>query len=415
MHSDQYCAETKDKKSDCSMRKKLWQLDSRFHCSLIGTCLSVRELRKLCRKIGISVQATLSDYELHRSFVEIGGQQTYSSRRLQKYLDQKYRAAIRHFAGAQDDTALERFWVAAVESGDIAPAYWALVTHPRVSSVLEDRAYGEVHMMSHLAGGTIRIDVRELVRLQHLTRRLRGKLAATESRAQAQIEEKDNRIRQLNDRSMQAQDAVRGLEAAREQLAALENDPFLRRQSKEIEEIGAKLKAEQARAEGAEFDAQAWKKRAVESGDRHLQLQAQLEELRAERDALEATLAKLVAPDRNASNERSTQEGFLNSINLLGRCILYVGGRSRQCAHFRALVERQNGQFLHHEGGLHGGRLQLGAMLPKADVVLCPLDCVSHDAANRIKQFCKRYGKKLVLLPRSSLAAFTRGLTELAA
>jgi hypothetical protein len=47
--------------------------------------------------------------------------------------------------------------------------------------------------------------------------------------------------------------------------------------------------------------------------------------------------------------------------------------------------------------------------------VLCPLDCVSHDAANRVKQFCKRHGKQLVLLPTASLAAFTRVLNELAA
>jgi len=49
------------------------------------------------------------------------------------------------------------------------------------------------------------------------------------------------------------------------------------------------------------------------------------------------------------------------------------------------------------------------------EAVLCPLDCISHSAVKRIKHFCKRHQKTLVLLPRSSLAAFSRGLTEVVA
>jgi hypothetical protein len=44
----------------------------------------------------------------------------------------------------------------------------------------------------------------------------------------------------------------------------------------------------------------------------------------------------------------------------------------------------------------------------------CPLDCVSHDAADRIKRFCERHTKLLVFLPRASLAAFNRGLNTVA-
>ena len=195
-------------------------------------------------------------------------------------------------------------------------------------------------------------------------------------------------------------------------MAALESDPLPSRLRRLVEELEGKLTSKRARAERAEANAESWQKMAIENGDRHLHLEGQMAELHAERDALEATLAQLLAPDCSSC---ATQEGCRSDTNLCGRCILYVGGRSRQCAQFRTLVERQNGQFIHHDGGLHGGRLRLGSLLPQADAVLCPLDCVSHDAENRVKQFCKRHGKRLVLLPRSSLAAFTRGLNELVA
>lgn len=412
MDSHRYQVEDIDKNSCYSTRKKLWQLDSQTHCSVIGTCLSLGELGRLCRKVRVSLQTTLTDYQLHRAFVGIAGKQTYASRQLHKYLDQKYRVTIRCFARLHDPAALETRWEEAIESGDIAAAYWALVTHPRVSDALADRVYGEVHMLSHLAGATVRVDMQELRRLRQLTRTMSKQLADAESSAKAQIAEKDDRIQRLNDRLMQTQGQARDLAAAREQLAALKDDSLLHRLRKQAEDSAARLAVEQARVERAEGNAEAWQRMAVENGDRHLQLEGQMAELHAERDALEAMLAKLLMPDCDTC---STQEGCLGDINLFGRCILYVGGRSRQCAHFRSLVERQNGQFIHHDGGLHDGRLRLGSILPQADVVLCPLDCVSHDAANRVKHFCKRHGKKLVLLPRSSLAAFTRGLNELVA
>lgn len=197
-----------------------------------------------------------------------------------------------------------------------------------------------------------------------------------------------------------------------EHVAVLESEPLALRLRKQVEQYAIKLIAERVRAERAEANAMQWKQLAVQSGDRHLQLEEKLSQLHAERDAIEETLERLLTPDCNACEER---EACRDGFNLSGRCILYVGGRARQCANFRTLVERLNGHFIHHDGGLQDSRLRLKSILPRVDAVLCPLDCVSHDAAKRVKQYCKRHGKPLVFLPKSSLAAFTRGLNELAA
>ncbi|MBN4080266.1 DUF2325 domain-containing protein [Beggiatoa alba] len=354
----------------------------------------------------------MSDYDLHHSFVTVVAKHSHAAHRLQKHLDQKYRVSIRRFSKAQTDSELEILWEEAIEKGDIAAAYWVLVTHPWASEILVDRIYGEVHMLSHLVGATVRVDMQELNRLQRLSKISTKQLADAESQTKTQIAAKDSTIRQLNDRLMQTEGAARQLDRVREQLTALENDPLSCQLRKQVEKSAAKLMAEQARAGRIEANAEAWQQMAVNRGDRCLHLEGQLAELHAERDALESTLTALLTPD---CGNCSTQEDCLNNVDLFGRCILYVGGRSRQCAHFRALVERQNGQFIHHDGGLHDSRSRLGSILPQADAVLCPLDCVSHDAANRVKQFCKRHGKRLVFLPRSSLAAFARGLNELVA
>jgi len=411
MGADHFPVEKPYKKIISRSRKKLWQLDGSFHCSIIGTCLSLQELRELCQKLRITVQGSLTDYELHHSFVGIAAKSTYAARRLQKYLDQKYQAALRRFAGTQTDKAFKTHWREAVESGELAGAYWALVTHPLVSEALRDQAYGEVHMLSHLAGAAVRIDMQELNRLQRLSKKLPKQLADVDLKSRTKIAELDAEICQLHMRLAQAQAVVTECNDMRERLSAMENEPLLLNLKEQVEDSAAKLTAARARSERAEADTAKWKQMAMSHGDRQLQMEGKLGELRVERDALETTLENLIAPE---CTDCEQQDACSDNLNLRGRCILYVGGRSRQCANFRTLVERQNGYFIHHDGGLHDGRLRLGSILSQADAVFCPLDCVSHDAANRVKQFCKRHEKKLVLLPRSSLAAFTRGLNDVA-
>ncbi len=98
------------------------------------------------------------------------------------------------------------------------------------------------------------------------------------------------------------------------------------------------------------------------------------------------------------------------AVDLCGRRVAYVGGRSGIVGHFRTLVERLNGHFIHHDGGKEDHEGQLGRILGQADVVLCPVDCVSHRASLRAKQFCKRTAKPFVPLRTAGLSSFVTGL-----
>ena len=45
-------------------RTKLWELDHRFHCLVIGTYLTIDELRRLARKAGLRMDTKMTDYQL---------------------------------------------------------------------------------------------------------------------------------------------------------------------------------------------------------------------------------------------------------------------------------------------------------------------------------------------------------------
>lgn len=76
------------------------------------------------------------------------------------------------------------------------------------------------------------------------------------------------------------------------------------------------------------------------------------------------------------------------------------------------MVENLNGHFSHHDGGVDDNIGRLGGVLSQADVVLCPVDCVSHGACIRAKTFCKQTAKPFVPLRSAGLSSFVAGLHQ---
>lgn len=397
-----------------SSRRKIWQLDDRLHCSVIGTCLTLGELRQICRKAKIRIEAPTTDYELHRAFVSLVGNSVYSARLVQKRLDRKYKRAIQQVSATDSAQALENLWQNALDQGEIAGTFWALVTYPHVSDALIDRVYGELHMLSHLSGASIRLDVQELGRLRARSRSLEKALVEMQESVRRRLHDKDEVIRVLNRRLGQLLESEYHLREAEKRLSELENDPASRQLKAQIKTLSAKLATEQVRSQCAEANAKKWQQSARRSDEHNLQLERRVDEDRRERASLEETLHRLLSSACGQSARNNGHQVCPRS-GLSGRCVLYVGGRTSQCAHFRALVEQYNASFLHHDGGREDSRLRLKSILAQSDAVFCPVDCISHDAVNRIKRHCEQHAKPLVLMPRASLSAFVRGLQDVAA
>ena len=413
MHTGRECKliDTRPVTGSRAGRRRLWQIDRSYHDSLIGTCLSLQELKELCRKLKIPVQKPAND-DAKRSLVGVASEASPAARRLHKHLDRKYWHTILHFTGAHSTAALETLWKEAAATGELADAYWALATHPHASAVLLERVHDQVRTPSHATGSANRSNRTPPTRLPQSSATFTKLSVVAESTPGVRIAKREFALSRRHGRRTQSEKASEDLDQVREQLAALERESLALQLRKQVEDYAAMLASERLRAERAEASASEWRQLAMRHGDGHQHLAGQLADLRAEREALETMLKRLLLEDCTTCVER---DDCLAGINLSGRCILFVGGGKRQCAHFHALVERQNGRFVHHDGNLNGDRPPLGSILPQADVVFCPLDSVSHDAADRVRQFCNRHEKRLVMLPSASLATFSRCLTELAA
>ncbi len=391
-----------------TQRTKLNQLATHFHCSVIGTCLTLDELRKMVRQLKLSIKSTSSDHDLHSVFVNIASESSYTNRRLQKYLDKKHQAVIRRFAKIRCVEILKTNWQEALKSGEVAGAYWAMVTHPVISKELLDEIYGEIHMFSHLSGASIRVDMLELSQLRQRTKELEKQVSDLRVNTQKRLNEKDEMICVLNNRLKTAGATENKLQHVQTQLEAYEKEHLVEQLRKKVKEFATQLTVEQIQAKHLANRVEQWKSYAQSAEDRHLSLEQALEQTCQERDSLETSLSHLL------NTECSECLGCKNCPNLCGRCILFVGGRKGISRHFNHLVEQYNGHFIYHDGGREESHFKLESNLCQADAVLCPLDCISHEAMNKVKRYCKHNAKQLVMMPRASLSAFVNGLNEVA-
>jgi hypothetical protein len=103
-------------------------------------------------------------------------------------------------------------------------------------------------------------------------------------------------------------------------------------------------------------------------------------------------------------------DGQDTTVNLCGRCLLYVGGRPKTVCKLRQLIAGRKGQLLHHDGGLENSSARLGELVRQADAVFFPVDCVSHSAAEAVKKICQSEGKPMRPLRTASATAFLRAL-----
>ena len=93
--------------------------------------------------------------------------------------------------------------------------------------------------------------------------------------------------------------------------------------------------------------------------------------------------------------------------------LLYVGGKQARVEHLRDLAERAGAEFLYHDGGVEDRRGMLAGLVSRADVVLFPVDCISHAAMLEVKRLCRQAGKTFLPLRGSGLAAFCAALRDL--
>ncbi len=392
-----------------SRRKKIWEIDHGYLCATIGSCLNRAEMRKLAREAEFKSIALQDDHGLHVFFIEVAKNGDSMGKALQRFLDKKYRQATRSYFLTEDDQAIATLWKKDLVEGNIDRAWYAVVTHPAVSLEQASAYYAQLHMLSHDLIANFSRNRSNLLRQNEQITILQEQLAA-----QKQLRKEDKkRFRDLQQEWHGAETLAKKLQRdndrLREELASLRQGEAVRQQA-----VAGKLRQALPLEEASLRDElQLARARYDELQEQHLALLQHHEEQHQELVGFESLLRdrlSAIDPCRDCSEQDSSD---CPGRNLCGRTVLYVGGLHKMIPHYKQLVETLGGRFLHHDGGKEESRNLLPKMLATADAVLCPIDCVSHDACLSVKKICKRYQKPFVMMRSASLSSLAKGLTDI--
>ncbi|MGA0613092.1 DUF2325 domain-containing protein [Caldimonas sp. KR1-144] len=379
-----------------SRRRRLWELDGHAHCPVIGVCLPMAALRRLVDK-AVGPQTFADDYELHCVVVTESKRRTRIAEVVQRELDRRYAIALRHAAALKTTEQLAQWWADARSGTEVAGALWAVLTHARCTPALAHAALGDMHMLQHQVGMATRADLERLESLIDENAVLARELGAAQRRSQGQ-----------------AQGHARQLDVLQTQLVRLRAELLLRDTAlAQQQELNQAL--EQAAPQlRTRFElAREARQQAEQIRDLQRALLAAQQEAERQRRRADEAIAEREALRRSALEPEADAEPAMPA--LADRAVLCVGGRAAIVPVYRRLVEHSGARFMHHDGGEEDAIARLDATLAAADLVICQTGCISHDAYWRVKDHCKRTGKRCVFVDTPSRAALERALGEVSA
>jgi hypothetical protein len=382
-----------------SRRRRLWELSRHAHCPVVGVCLPMPALRRLVDRL-LGGRTLATDYELHCGINNECRQRGRIAEAVEKELDRRYASTLRQARALKSTDALAAWWREQTGGRDVPGALWATLSHPRCDGVLEETVLSDIHMIQHQCGAADRADLSRLNALQQENEVLARELGAAQQRWTQQSAEHARRAEAQSAQLVRLRAELLGrdtlIASLQEDLAALEASvPALRTR----EELTRQL---------------AWQVERIQDLERGL-LRTRHELERERHRASEALGAVEALRTQGGTTPPSDALATVEPEDCLAdRAVLCVGGRAASLPAYRRLVEGVGGRFLHHDGGEEDKVARLAITLEAADIVICQTGCISHDAYWRVKDHCKRTGKRCLFVDNPSSASLRRALAALA-
>ena len=152
---------------------------------------------------------------------------------------------------------------------------------------------------------------------------------------------------------------------------------------------------------------------------------ARLNEALRDRDTEVARLASAVSSGEPALRSHDVGQAEIFSggtplndwpvFDLRGKRVALIGGLTKASGHYEQTISNLGGQCMRYEDTANQGHRKLTSIIRQADVVFCPVDCVSHGTANAAKKLCRSLEKPCHFLRSSGISHVREKLREVVA
>jgi hypothetical protein len=410
----------------------IWAIPDFLKCPVAGAMLTVEKHRSILKKCGYDVKP-MKPYEYHQKIMLKLGDENNVSQKVNNFIRTQSAGQMARVAGMAEPE-IRTLWAKHLETGDVGPLFYAIVSHKKTSPELLADIAGEVHMQSH-ANMTEIFTIRRQVagmteRLEREKRKLNDKTRALKEMSKARKADAAT-IGHLEARNWELAAQVQTLQP--DTATQAKNNAEKKQFEKTIQTLTADLALEQTAHQALM--------------QKHKALQIELFSHQSELELIKKEFQSLISPRssgtppcphpaENAAGSAFSDAACSETICARSSCgqgscscdhcvrdkciryqlcakrIFLVGGITKMRAFYKEIVENAGGEFHYHNGYMKNANAGLEAKVKRCDLVLCPVNCNSHTACRKVKQLCNRHNKPLKILNSASLSAVSQALFE---
>jgi hypothetical protein len=370
-----------------------------FKCPVIGTCLSLEEQKKILKKAGYSTKK-LSAFKIHHTLVDSLENENVISTRIDTYLNKKFHGEISEYLHLEESAFLKE-WRDHFKKGLIEGIFWVAATRSDLSSSAVMSVFGDIHMQMHLNSEKSRKERQHLTYQKEENRKLGHRLKEAIQINRGIKKEKGR----FEEKLIELQRAYVSLQKERDEirremhyLQGRNVIDILRAENQElknkIEELSGVIKDYQQEIQTMEY----LNAKLLSKYNREKEINGHLRKQEA------AFMQQITASIQSDNDHSAFDLGF--------KRVLIVGGMTKLETLYRELIEEKEGIFEYHDGYMNGGSTGLENKVKRADVVLCPVNCNSHNACSMVKRLSKKHERPVYMLSSSSLSSISQALLE---
>jgi len=379
--------------------KHIWELDPHMRCPVVGALLSETDHKKILKKCGYPVKK-MKPYEMHQIIMENLSSDNQISVKTDHLIMSKSRKIMREIQDLTD-SEIRELWKKRLHDGNIGPLFYSILSADLISLSLLHDVYGDVHMLAHANMQDLFEMKRTLTKSEETNRILKQKDADTRDHYRKRMRELTESNDRLKKKNLKLISENTYQKAEIQRLTQLVHGKTQKiAETVQIEpgyhEIESKLKKKEQDLLRFEREKRSMQ---IQIFDLETDKESLVKELEGFTSQFSASVTGCSGNNDECIGEECPQ------YELCAKNIFMVGGITKMKHLYKDIVEKSGGFFDYHDGYMKRRNSNLEARIKRSDLVLCPVNCNSHNACLQIKKLCNRYNKTLKIMHSSSLSA----------
>ena len=376
--------------------KRIWEIQNNFKCPVLGSCLTIEEHKRILKKTGHKIKK-IKAHEVHRAVMGYMNDENQVSIKIDRYLSHKYRDIISEFK-ALEPGAFFAEWKNGFRNGKMDGLFYLAAARNDLPDKFMENIFGDTHMLCHANMEEVMKSRRALSMQENAAQKLARMLLQEKKRTRELKQEHSITAKNLKTAEHNLQ------KIQKNQSVDKTYDPILKLK-KEKFQLKDKITTFKERDSDHILEI-----RNMQNENRSLR--TQLLDLQSINYRLAEEVSDLISKLTSCIEKDDQCQDKCIKYQLCSKRILIVGGITKIKHLYKQLVESSGGEFDYHDGYMNNGKINIESRVMRADLVICPVNCNSHNACQMVKKLCRKFDRPVKMLANSSLSSISDALLQ---